>query len=87
MAGFGCGALALVVRWLRRRGASGVGFVAFWAVYAPIRDCAVARTTGLIEFRYQPWPVVVAADSLSGVVIPILVAYGAIVLIAGRLPK
>jgi hypothetical protein len=80
IAGFGCAALALILFWLRRRGSSGLAFLSFWAFYAPIRDCAVAKTTHLIEFHYHPWLVVVIADSLSGVVVPILVAYFVIAL-------
>ena len=78
VAGFGCGGLALVMLWLRRRGNSVLGFLAFWAVYAPLRDFVVARATHLIEFHYRPVVVVVIADSLSGFVIPVLVAYGVI---------
>jgi len=80
-AGLGCGALALVMSWLGRRGGSRLGFLAALAVYAPIRDCAVARTTGLIEFRWDP--LVVLADALSSIAIPVLVAY-AVVRIAAR---
>jgi hypothetical protein len=87
VAGYGCAALALIMRWLRRRGGSGLGFLAFWALYAPIRDCGVAKTTGLIEFNYDPWPLVVVADSLSSILVPLLVAYGCIVAFAGRLKK
>lgn len=87
VAGFGCAALALIVRWLRRRGGTGRGFVAFWAAYGPIRDYVVAKTTGLVVFSYDPWPLVVVADSLSGFVIPIAVAYACIVAFDGRLRK
>ncbi len=87
VAGYGCAALALILRWLRRRGGSGGAFLAFWAVYAPIRDCAVAKTTGLVEFQYDPWPLVVAADSLSSIVAPLVAAYGCIVAFDGRIKK
>jgi hypothetical protein len=80
IAGFGCAALALILFWLRRRGSSGLVFLSFWAAYGPIRDCVVAKTTHLIEFHYRPWLVVVIADSLSGVVIPMMVAFATIVL-------
>ena len=79
-AGVGCGALALVAVWLRQRhGGVALGtFLAYLAVYGPIRDAVTARTTGLIEFDYDPLPVVVVADALSGFIIPVLVAYGVI---------
>jgi hypothetical protein len=79
-AGLGCGALALVMLWLRRRGGfrSQLGLLAVLAVYAPIRDWATASVTHLIEFRYEPVVVVVIADSLSSLVVPVLVAYGVI---------
>ena len=81
-AGLGCGALALVMLWLRGHGGfrSQLGFLAVLAVYAPIRDCATANLTHLIEFRYEPMVVVVIADSLSSFVVPVLVAYGVLAL-------
>src|SRR5262245_35073786 len=53
-AGLGCGALALVALWLRRRfgGRAAIAFVGALAVYGPIRDWATAVTTHLIAFRY-----------------------------------
>jgi hypothetical protein len=76
-AGLGCGALALVMVWLRRR-SSQLAFLLVLAVYAPIRDWATARMTHLIEFDDQLVAVVVLADSLSSFVIPVLVAYGVV---------
>jgi hypothetical protein len=86
LAGLGCGALALVARWLDRRyGARAVAiFVGALGVYAPMRDAATAATTHLIEFRYDPWPVVIVADALSSFVIPVLVAYAVVSLSASR---
>jgi hypothetical protein len=78
-AGLGCGALALVMLWLRRR-RSQLVFLLVLAVYAPIRDWATARMTHLIEFHYQPLAVVVIADSLSSFVIPVVVAYTVVAL-------
>src|SRR5690349_1945882 len=50
-AGLGCGALALVALWLRRRFSvrAVVIFIAALGAYAPIRDWATAESTGLIE--------------------------------------
>jgi hypothetical protein len=81
-AGFGCGALALLMLWLGRRGGrrSQLWFLAVVAVYTPLRDCAAERLTHLIEFHYDPFVLVVIADSLSEFVIPLLVAYGVILL-------
>ena len=87
-AGLGCSALALLVRWLGRRHGvlAQLKFFAAVTVYAPIRDWAMAKTTGLMEFHYDPWIVVVIADALSEFVIPILVAYMGVVLVAPRHP-
>lgn len=85
-AGLGCGALALVMRWLGHRfGARAqLWFVAALAVYGPIRDWATAETTHLIEFRYEPAAVVVIADALSSFVVPVLVAYGVLAAMSPR---
>jgi hypothetical protein len=82
-AGLGCGALALIARWMRRRwGARAVViFIVALGVYAPIRDWATAEATGLIQFHYDPWPVVILADALSSFVIPVTVAYGVLALL------
>jgi hypothetical protein len=86
-AGLGCGALALVMLWLHRRGGSRLGFLLVLAVYAPIRDYATARATHLIEIQYQPMVAVVIADSLSSLVVPVLVAYGVVSLfVRGEVP-
>ena len=83
-AGIGCGALALIARFVaRRRGPrAALSFVGVFALYGPIRDYATAETTHLIEFHYDPAPIVIVADSLSGFVIPIGVAYAVIWLIS-----
>jgi hypothetical protein len=79
-AGLGCGALALIARWLHDRAGrrAVIAFVAALAVYAPIRDWTTAETTHLIVFDYRPWIAVVLADSLSSLVIPVLVAYAVV---------
>jgi hypothetical protein len=79
-AGIGCGALAMVAWWLWQRLGAGaaVVFIALLTAYGPIRDAATANATGLIDFDYSPFVVVVIADALSGFTIPVLVALATI---------
>jgi len=85
-AGIGCGAFAMVAWWLGRRfgGAAVFGFVAALTVYGPIRDAATANATGLIDFDYSPFALVVVADALSGFTIPVLIAYASIAFGSGE---
>jgi hypothetical protein len=83
-AGLGCGALALVALWLRRRWGrrAVVGFVIAFGLYAPLRDYATEQLTGLIAFSWSPLTVV--ADALSSVALPLTTAYMTLVAIAPR---